>query len=393
MRRRRRPGVECLVMTEDARPLIVHVIHRLGTGGMENGLVNLINGLPATHYRHAIVCMTESTAFQDRINDPAVAVHELHKQSGKDLGCYWRFFRLMRRLRPAVVHTRNLGTIDLAPVAALAGVPFRLHGEHGWDNADPQGLNPRYRRLRRICDRFIHGYVAVSEDIAGWLREHIGIRADRVRQIYNGVDSERFSPDGARAALPGAATLRVVGTVGRLDPIKRFDALIEWFASRHSERGDTRLVIVGDGPERRTLERLVADHSLSDHVWLAGNRPDVADIMRSLDVFVLPSRNEGISNTILEAMASGLPVVATDVGGNCELIERGVTGELVSSGDRAALADAIAAYLEDDDRRAQHGAAARERVLRRFSLDRMMHNYDELYVAGLPLGLSPQQEA
>lgn len=379
-------------MAEDARQLIVHVIHRLGTGGMENGLVNLINGLPATHYRHAIVCMTESTPFRDRIQDSAVAVHELHKQSGKDLGCYWRFFRLMRRLRPAVVHTRNLGTIDLAPVAALAGVPFRLHGEHGWDNADPQGLNPRYRRLRRICDRFIHGYVAVSEDIASWLRDYIGIDASRVRQIYNGVDTQRFSPEGRGAALPASAASRVIGAVGRLDPIKRFDALIAWFASCHDVFHDAHLVIVGDGPERGTLERLVAAHGLSDRVWLAGNRPDVADIMRSLDLFVLPSRNEGISNTILEAMASGLPVVATAVGGNCELIERGVTGELVSSGDGAALADAIAAYLDDDERRTRHGAAARQHVLRRFSLDKMIQNYDELYMAGLPLGVSPQQE-
>ncbi|MEO0617554.1 MAG: TIGR03088 family PEP-CTERM/XrtA system glycosyltransferase [Pseudomonadota bacterium] len=380
-------------MTDDTRPLIVHVIHRLGTGGMENGLVNLINGLPTTHYRHAIVCMTESTAFRERIHDSAVAVYELHKRSGKDLGCYWRFLRLMRRLRPTIVHTRNLGTIDLAPIAALAGVPFRLHGEHGWDNSDPHGLNPRYRRLRRICDRFIHGYVAVSEDIACWLRDHIGVDAARVRQIYNGVDTRKFSPEGVRAALPWADASQVIGTVGRLDPIKRFDALVEWLASRHSEHGDARLVIVGDGSERGSLERLIAEHGLDDRVWLAGNRPDVADIMRSLDVFVLPSRNEGISNTILEAMAIGLPVVATDVGGNCELIDRGLTGDLVSSEDRAALADAIAAYLEDDDRRAQHGAAARDRVLRQFSLDRMMHNYDELYMAGLPLGLSSQQEA
>lgn len=383
-------------MSADARPLIAHVIHRLGTGGMENGLVNLVNGLPGDHYRHAIVCMTESTPFRDRIEDPAVGVHELHKRSGKDLGCYWRFFRLMRRLRPAVVHTRNLGTIDLAPVAALAGVPYRLHGEHGWYNEDPKGLSLRYRKLRRICDRFIDGYVAVSQDIARWLSGHIGIEAARVTQIYNGVDTVRFAPEGPRAALPAIGSGEpplVVGTVGRLDPIKRFDVLIEWFARRHGDCGGARLVIVGDGPERAALERLATRLGVSAVVWLAGNRPDVADLMRAMDVFVLPSRNEGISNTILEAMASGLPVVATDVGGNCELIDRGVTGELVTCGQGPALGDAIAAYLDDADLRARHGAAARESVLKRFSLDRMMQNYDELYMAGLSLGLSPQREA
>ena len=93
-------------MSADARPLVAHVIHRLGTGGMENGLVNLVNGLPTRSYRHAIVCMTESTSFRERVRDESVGVHELHKRSGKDLACYWRFYRLMRRLRPAVVHTR-----------------------------------------------------------------------------------------------------------------------------------------------------------------------------------------------------------------------------------------------------------------------------------------------
>ncbi|MEO1594049.1 MAG: TIGR03088 family PEP-CTERM/XrtA system glycosyltransferase [Pseudomonadota bacterium] len=383
-------------MSVDARPLVAHVIHRLGTGGMENGLVNLVNGLPGEHYRHAIVCMTESTPFRDRIEDASIGVHELHKQSGKDLGCYWRFFRLMRRLRPAIVHTRNLGTIDLAPVAALAGVPRRLHGEHGWDNADPTGANPRYRRLRRLCDRFIDGYVAVSRDIARWMSERIGVDASRVMQIYNGVDSARFAPDGPRTALPataGDAPSRVIGTVGRLDPIKRFDVLIDWFATRYASQGDARLVIVGEGAERSALEQQVAERGIADAVWLAGNRPDVADLMRSMDVFVLPSRNEGISNTILEAMASGLPVVATDVGGNCELIDPGVTGELVPCDDSPALGDAIAGYLDDPDRRLRHGTAARERVLRRFSLENMMGSYDELYMAGLPVGRSRQWEA
>ena len=377
------------------RALVVHVIHRLGTGGMENGLVNLINGLPDHTYRHAIVCMTESTAFRERINDKDVPIFELKKRSGKDLGCYWRFFRLMRRLRPAVVHTRNLGTIDLAPIAALAGVPIRIHGEHGWDNADPQGLNPRYRRLRRLCDRFIHQYVAVSRDIAAWLRNHIGVAEQRVTQIYNGVDSDKFSPDGARAVLPGALRSdpgALVGSVGRLDPIKRFDVLIDWLAKAPPE-SPARLVIVGDGSERQVLADHAERRGVTDRVWFAGDRSDVADLMRAMDIFVLASRNEGISNTILEAMASGLPVVATDVGGNCELIERGVSGELLPCDDDAGLGDRINAYISDDNLREQHGAAGRSRVLQSFSLETMMKNYDALYLDALSMFPLQQSEA
>ncbi|MEM1439257.1 MAG: TIGR03088 family PEP-CTERM/XrtA system glycosyltransferase [Pseudomonadota bacterium] len=382
-------------MPADARPLVAHVIHRLGTGGMENGLVNLVNGLPRGHYRHAIVCVTESTSFRERIIDPEVTVHELGKRSGKDLGCYWRFFRLMRRLRPAVVHTRNLGTVDLAVIAFLAGVPHRLHGEHGWDNADPSGTSPRYRKLRRICDRYINHYVAVSKDIDRWLSGHIGVDPLRITQIYNGVDSERFTPQGPRVGLPQKPTTAprfVIGAVGRLDPIKRFDALVTSFARRFENRHDAQLVIVGDGQERDTLTRLAQRLGVADSVWITGDRSDVADLMRAMDVFVLPSRNEGVSNTLLEAMASGLPVVATDVGGNRELVEPGVTGELVPCGDDEALGDAISAYLNDTSLRARHGAAARDSVLKRFSLDRMMRDYDALYTAGTSPGLSLQRE-
>ena len=133
-----------------AAPLVVHIIHRLAIGGLENGLVNLINHMPAERYRHAIVCMTQSTDFRLRIKSNAVAVHELHKQPGHDFGLYFRLWRLLRTLRPAVVHTRNIGTLECQCIALLAGVPARVHGEHGRDMNDIDGRNATYLRLRKI---------------------------------------------------------------------------------------------------------------------------------------------------------------------------------------------------------------------------------------------------
>ncbi|MEN7342871.1 MAG: glycosyltransferase, partial [Pseudomonadota bacterium] len=148
----------------DSRPLVMHVIYRFATGGMENGIVNLVNQLPHESYRHVIVCLTTSGEFESRIQRPDIDVVELHKRAGKDIAVYWRFFRLVKKLRPAIVHTRNLGTVDLSIVAKLAGVPVRIHGEHGWDNSDPTGTNRKYLALRRLCRRFISRYVTVSLD-------------------------------------------------------------------------------------------------------------------------------------------------------------------------------------------------------------------------------------
>ncbi len=370
----------------DDRPLIAHAIYRLDVGGMENGLVNLINGLPGDRFRHAIVCITRSSDFAMRLDVENVHIYELHKKEGKDFAVYLRFWRLLRELRPKILHTRNLGTLDLAPVAMLAGVPIRIHGEHGWDAADVFGQSRRYRWLRRVCDIAVSEYVAVSNDIKYWLCDVAGIAPDRVQQIYNGVDVQRFNPDGRVARLESGARdgkTVIIGTVGRLDRIKNFDVLIRAFArasAKPSSNHDAlRLVIVGDGPEMSNLKDLVAELGLGDIVLLTGRRTDIAELLRAMRLFVLPSQNEGISNTVLESMATGIPVIATRVGGNPELVVDGETGSLISPNDPDALEAAIDRYLCSPELMETHGRAARERVVGVFSLTRMLQSYHQLY--------------
>ncbi len=370
-----------------ARPaLIAHVIHRLGVGGMENGLVNLINRMPGNRYRHAIVCLTESSDFEDRLVGDNVTVYELHKRAGKDLSAYVRLWKLLREIRPDILHTRNLGTVDLAPVARLAGVRTTLHGEHGWDAADPEGTNAKYRKLRRFCDKFISEYVAVSRDIAEWLARLIRDRQGRVNQIYNGVDAEKYTPNGNVADLPfveDSQDLVVVGTVGRMDPIKNFDVLIDAVGkvldSERALRARLRLVLVGDGPMAAEYRQRAAQCGLAEITWFAGKREDIPSLLRAMDIFVLPSRNEGISNTILEAMGVALPVIATRVGGNPELVLHEKTGVLVPPNDVDALARAIGDYANRKSVREEHRLAARRRAETEFSLDTMVRNYAELY--------------
>ena len=368
-------------MRDAGPPLIVHVIFRLDFGGLENGLVNLVNRLPVERYRHAIVCLAGfNPAYRERIRRPDVEVLSLEKRPGKDLGAYGRMWRVLRRLRPAIIHTRNLGTVDMQWVAMLAGVRHRVHGEHGWEATDPQGLNQRNLQIRRACRPAIHRYVPMSQDIERWLEEAVGVEPGRIRQLYSGVDTERFTPSvRCRAAVGSEGAGVSVGTVGRLDPVKNQALLLDVLASLRPRFPGLRLTVVGDGPERASLEARSKSLGVAGDVTFTGARSDTPDLMRDFDVFVLPSINEGISNTILEAMATGLPVVAGRVGGNPELVLDGVTGRLYGPADPGGLEQALSPYLTDSSLRQSHGAAGRARVVQNFSLDAMVERYLALY--------------
>jgi sugar transferase (PEP-CTERM/EpsH1 system associated) len=373
-------------------PLIVHVVYRLSVGGLENGVVNLVNRLPDEAWRHAIVALTDVDAqFARRITRAGVELFALHKSPGHGWRLYPRLVSLFRRLRPSIVHTRNLAALETMPAAWFAGVPVRIHGEHGRDAADPDGRNRRRQRVRRLYKPFVTRYVAVSPDLATYLHEAIGVGSDRIDQLYNGVDCEAFAPPMSRAPIRGCpfdpSSSCIVGTVGRLDPVKNHVGLVEAFAEalrRAPALAETmRLVIVGEGEERGRIEAALDEAGIRRLVWLPGERADVAAVLRGLDLFVLPSIGEGVSNTILEAMASGLPVLATGVGANAELVADGVTGTIVPAGDRSSLADGIVRYAADPGRAHAHGRAGRLRVEQRFSLERMVARYHELYLASL----------
>jgi sugar transferase (PEP-CTERM/EpsH1 system associated) len=360
--------------------LVAHIIFRLDYGGLENGVVNLINHMPRESIRHAIICLAGFTEFRQRIDRADVEVYSLDKRPGKDLGAYWRLWRLLRKLKADIVHTRNLGTVDLQWVACLAGVRKRVHGEHGWDSGDLRGIDPKARLIRRVCDATIHRYVAVSQDIARWLNVTVGIAERRITQIYNGVDTGKFSAAGGMPAdwpwaEPPARGGVVFGTVGRLVAIKNQSMLLEAFANLKR----LFLVMVGDGPMAPELRKLADRLQIADCVWFAGARDDVPNLLRSMDVFVLPSLNEGISNTLLEAMSAGKAIIAGNVGGNAELIENGATGRLFDSREPRQLLECMTAYCDDPELRARHGAAARQSVSRRFSLDAMAGSYFQLY--------------
>jgi sugar transferase (PEP-CTERM/EpsH1 system associated) len=371
----------------DEAPRVLHLVHRFDTGGLENGVVNLIDHMPA--FRHAVVALTEvAPGFAGRVRRGDVEFISLHKPPGHGVRVYPALGRLLRQWRPAVVHTRNLAALECQPVAALAGVPVRIHGEHGRDAEDPRGARLRYRLVRRLYRPFVHHYVALGGELASYLEQSIGVPRARIASIVNGVDVERFRPAaGGRTSLVGcpfdALGLFVIGTVGRMQTVKAQPLLARAFV-RALElaphlRQRLRLAMIGDGPLRRETQAVLAAGGVDALAWLPGERTDVPDVMRGLDCFVLPSIAEGISNTILEAMASGLPVLATAVGGNGELVEDGQTGALVPAGDIEAMAAGIVRMASDPAHAAVLGRAGRARAEARFSLPAMVGAYQALY--------------
>lgn len=371
---------------ESSVPLVVHVVYRLGIGGLENGVVNLINHMPPERYRHAIVCATDYGDFAKRISRQGVAVYALNKQPGNDLRAQYRFWKLLRQLNPAIVHTRNIGTIEYVIPALLARVARRVHGEHGRDMVDIDGSNKKYLFMRRLYAPFVNRFITMSRDLEQWLVEVVGIRQDKVAQLYNGVDLERFKSAATYSRDDFSLNKDdfVIGTVGRLQGEKDQATLIRAFALLQTDTTvlvSMKLLIIGDGPERDRLEQLAVDCGIENKILFFGPRDDVASLLSLLDLFVLPSLGEGISNTILEAMAAALPVVATNVGGNPELVDEGITGLLVAAADEKAMADAIAMYIKTPKLLSQHGAAGRKVVEEKFSIAAMVNRYMETYDA------------
>lgn len=367
----------------DDRPLVVHLIYRFDTGGLENGVVNLINHLPA--FRHAVVAVTEITAFKERVQAPGTQFIALNKPPGQGLWLYPRVYRLLRELRPAVLHTRNLGAMEFQLPGWAARVPLRVHSEHGWDVNDLGGISRTNQRLRRVYGPGVHRFVALSKAIEAYLTGPVGLAPGRVLRICNGVDTTRFAPS---TRVPEAWPYRrgehlVVGAVGRMqavkDPLNLVDAFLRLRALCPADWPRLRLAMLGGGPLLAQARERLASAGAADQAWLPGDRSDVAALLPQFDVFALPSQAEGISNTLLEAMACGCAPVVTEVGGNPELVRDGDNGLLVPAFDSEALARGLGRLVTDAALRHRLAQASLRRVREEFSLQGMVAAYGALY--------------
>ncbi|MDX9785209.1 MAG: glycosyltransferase [Desulfobacterales bacterium] len=356
---------------------VVHIIYSFGIGGLEKGIATLVNhGAP--DIAHIIVSLT-GTNESERLLSRKTKIVLLNKKDGNSPGFIWKLSTLLRQIKPDIVHTRNWSGMDGIFAAKLAGIDKIIHGEHGWDMLDPFGANVKRKLIRKVSSAFVHEYTCVSKQLKDWLQHDINV-GKKITQIYNGIDTQTYRPAqfdekiALKQKLGFSAENFVVGIVGRLDAIKNHSRLFKAFRRVVQKDPCARLVVVGDGAEMHWLKS-----EAFENVVFLGYRSDTARLMRCFDLFVLPSLNEGISNTILEAMASGLPIVASNVGGNPELVANGETGFLVDPYDMSRLAEMIAQYRAAPSLAERHGNAGREKALSRFSIESMVNAYEATY--------------
>lgn len=354
---------------------IAHVVPSLEPGGLENGLVNVVGRSDRETFEHAVICLESRGAFADRL-PPDVPVHVVGKWFGNDPIAMVQTARLVRQFGADVVHTRNWASLVEGALAARLTGARHVHGLHGRTARELEGVSAKRRAVEgflcRDADRVYALLPSLDEEMNA-----LGVAAERRAILENGVDLERFQPDPAararlRAELGFTEKDVLVGCVARLDPVKDHATLLRACAKLPPK---ATLVLAGDGPFRRSLEQLARVEGLGGRVRFLGHRAD--SIYPALDAFVLASKYEGFSNTILEAMACGLPVIASNVGGNPSLVSER-TGFLFEAGDAIALGGLLAKVVNDGKLRRSLGQAALERARAR-SLDRMAAAYGALY--------------
>jgi len=360
----------------------MHVVHSLGTGGTEAGVRKLLAGLDRNTFEQTVCTVLDGPTIEPQTDTRVIT---LGRTPGK-VGCLVAdLTRIFARARPHIVHSRNWGAIEAVPAANLARIRGVIHSEHGLDIRTVRQQPWRRKVFRRFCFGLADRVFAVSQGLRDYYLRQLRIPADQMQVISNGVDTERFRPlpesrTELRQKLGLAEDLFVVGTVGRLDPVKDHRLLLRAAEAALSQGCPVQLIIVGDGPERVNVEGDVqANPLLRDRTLFAGEARNVAQWLNSFDVFVLPSLAEGMSNTLLEAMATGVAPVASRVGGNPEVIEEGRSGLLFEAGGVTALATHLKRLAENPKWRHELGTSARQRVQTCFSLKAMLENYTQLY--------------
>lgn len=374
-------------MTTDGPVLrIAHVLSSFGMGGQERVALELAGA--QVRSGHAVAAVSLAAAphgvLADAFRARGVAVHGVPKGRAFDPTVIARLARLLRHEGIDVVHTHNPQPLAYgAPAGRLAGAVV-VHTKHG--------INPdRGRRLwlRRLGGHLAHAYVAVSDATADTARQNRECPPSRLHVVANGVDLEAFAPEpGARREVRRELELPedawVLGTIGRVSPEKDHAMLVRAAGPLLGPR--VRLVIVGDGAELARVRS--AAEAFAPWVVLPGLRRDVPRVLAALDTFVLSSQSEGLPLALLEAMAAGLPIVATDVGGVGEVVQHGAAARLVPSGDEAALRAALASLLASPEEAARLGERAREGA-ERYSAARAANAYLALYTAALAIQRGP----
>jgi len=365
------------------RPTLAYIVNTLNAGGTEKLVVEMSLKF-AAEFDVIVVCLDEPGIWAEKLREQGIPVHCLWRQPGLDLLLALRLARLLRRCNACIVHAHQCTAWFYAALARLFYArPRLLLEEHG--RFYPEQDKPLKRWINKLLiGRLTHRFVAVSEDIRVRLQRYEGLDARRIEVIYNGVMPEPQLPAEARQALRAELGLTpdsfVVGTVGRFDPIKNLPMLVGSLAEARRRMANVRGLLIGDGPMRPEISALLGREGLEQSVRMPGFREDARRVIQCMDLFVLASFSEGTSIALLEAMAAGVPVAVTQVGGNPEIVHAGETGWVVPSGAVEALTEAIVESASNPARGAQYSRAGQLRFHERFAFEKMIDAYRERYL-------------
>ncbi len=364
------------------RPRILHVVNALDGGGMERTLLAVVGATLHGRLEHAICTLRGPGPLADRV-PPSVPLLCLRARD-RSRATSLRLARVIARYRPDLVHARSWGVwTDTVLANAVMGARPLLLGFHGLD-AKP-GFSRSDRCRAYVMRRWSRRFACVSHAGRDQLHRELGIPADRIAVIPNGVDTRRFAPPSResraerRAAMGFPPCALVAGTVGNLTPVKDHATMLRAVRFCRDAGVDLRLIIAGEGALRDELEHQATDLGIGASVRFAGPCGDVPALLGAMDLYVCSSRSEGMSNAILEAMAVGLPIVATAVGDNARLIDNGKAGELVAPADAQALGGAMVRLARCESRRAALGSAARARAAEQYPFARCVQRHLDLY--------------
>ncbi|MFN7978435.1 MAG: glycosyltransferase [Vicinamibacterales bacterium] len=362
-------------------PTVLQVVLRLDPGGTERLVIEIVRRL-RTRIPMAVCCLDAPGAWADRVAADGVPLHVLRRPPGFHPALARELAGVVRRTGARVLHCHHYTPFVYGRLASwLVPGARAIYTEHGRLSDSPPS------RKRQLANRVLmagaHHLFAVSHDLRSHLlREGV---PERMQVIWNGIDPgpvpDVAARDAARLALGAAPEDCVVATVARLDPVKDLRLLVRAVARAARQAPRLKLVLLGDGPERAAIEAAVVREGVGDRVRLLGHRDDARALLPGVDIFANTSTSEGISLTLLEAMAAQLPIVATRVGGTPEVVLDHETGRLVPARDADAVGEAIAGLASDVDRRRTFGRAGRARLLAHFTIDEMVRRYEQVYLA------------
>lgn len=363
---------------------IMYLVHSLERGGLEKCVALLVNKINPEIFIPSVCCLSGLGPSLILIEKDSVKIFNMEKGEAHEVFLFLRLAKLFKKEKIDILHTNGWATLfDGVLGAKVGGIPVIVHSEHGKDPEDFVQIQQRRVWTRRLITPFLDKMITVSDDIKKQFVNITGLKTEQITCIHNGIEFQdmEINYKEKRREIGVKDHEILIGSVGRLESVKNYDMFIRAAEIVLKEYPLVKFIIIGDGSLRQKLHSLITEIGINKSVFLLGERNDVNELLKIMDIFVLPSISEGLSLALLEAMANKLPIVATNVGGNPEVVIDGKTGILVPSGDIFSLVMAITELIKDENKRKNMGEDGFVMVKKEFAVEKMIANHEELYLS------------